>query len=174
MVSKTIELLSHDMDPNVKVQIDLAPELPMVRVDAERLKQVLINLVRNAEQAMGERGGTLTLRTRKEKKPHNPEGLEVLITVQDTGEGIVPEILDHLFVPFFSTKAKGTGLGLAISQRIVQEAGGRLEVKSKPEEGSSFVIRLPAVDPVSTRRLDDQAADTLRPAENSAPRPQHT
>jgi signal transduction histidine kinase len=127
--------------------------LPAVRADAEQLRQVLINLIRNAVQAMGGHGTVEVLtRQRSERAPaaigRDAVGSHtdwVEIAVRDQGPGIAPQVQKNLFVPFFTTKDRGTGLGLAISQRVVEEMGGRIEVVSRPGAGSTFSLVLPAV-----------------------------
>ena len=121
--------------PGILVVRDLEPDLPPVRADRDQLLQVLLNLVKNAEEAMP-RGGTLRLRARR-------DGDGVAIEVSDTGPGIPAPDLPRVLEPYFTTKATGTGLGLAIADRIVREHGGRLEVRSPPGSGATFTVRLP-------------------------------
>jgi len=125
-------------DKGVIVEI-LATRDLRVEGDAEQLRQVLWNLVRNAVQATP-RGGTVTLdlfsQTRHRQR-------YVVITVSDTGKGMEPGIIGKIFNPFFTSKAEGTGLGLAISQRIVHYHRGFIEVRSAPETGSVFSVFLP-------------------------------
>lgn len=128
-----------DTDGIVLVE-ELAPDLPATRMDRDRLTQVLLNLVRNALQAMPT-GGRLTLRTGK----RNGSVLE--IAVIDTGTGIAADVKNRLFDPFFTTKRDGTGLGLAICERIVRAHGGSIEVVSQPGRGSTFAVRLPVTAP---------------------------
>ncbi len=118
---------------------DLAARDHLVEGDAEQLRQVLWNLVRNAVQATP-RGGTVTvdLLSQTRHRQHY-----VAVTVSDTGVGIPPDILGKIFHPFFTSKAEGTGLGLAISQRIVHYHGGFIEVRSSPGSGSVFSVFLP-------------------------------
>ena len=119
--------------------------------DAEQLKQVLMNLVQNAMQAMPE-GGRITITTGSTHD--DPAGFHlsgrstdfVEIRVRDSGPGLPEEHREHIFVPFFTTKKRGTGLGLAISQRIIRSHGGSISVQSRPGEGAEFLIRLPAAD----------------------------
>ena len=122
--------------PGIAVEREVEPGLPPVRVDRDQILQVLLNLVKNAEEAMTG-GGRLRLAARR-------DGAGVLLEVSDTGPGIPPEDLQRVLEPYFTTKATGTGLGLAIAERIVREHGGRLEVSSSPGSGATFVIRLPA------------------------------
>jgi len=131
----------------VTVRLELAEELPPVHADPEMLKQVIINLVRNAIEAMESKGGgTLAIATAAD------EG-EVELVVADTGIGMEQKTLQSLFSPFFSTKIGGVGLGLSISQRIVRQHGGRIEVESELGEGTQFTVRL-TVEP--TGRADSE------------------
>lgn len=153
VVTATLRLLGRDAIPaEVQIAPDLAHDLPWVSVDPEQLKQVLINLLLNAVQAMPQ-GGRITITTALTHATVTPDyndaprranhGTQVLIRVRDTGEGIRPEDMPRIFLPFFTTKAHGTGLGLAISQRIIENAGGRLEVWSRYGEGTTFTMRFP-------------------------------
>jgi len=153
VVKRTLTVMASDRTEECDLQTDLTEFLPLVRADAEQLRQVLINLIRNAVQAMGGRGTVqVTTRRRSERAsgglgrdpaPTQTEWIEV--AVRDEGPGIAPQVQKNLFVPFFTTKDRGTGLGLAISQRVVEEMGGRIEVVSRPGAGSTFSLVLPAV-----------------------------
>ncbi len=136
VVRKTLELLQPELDGRgITVETGLARQLPSTLIDPEQIQQVLVNLVRNAMQAMT-RGGTLTLKT--------GEGTEgVWVTVADTGGGIPEEQINRIFDPFFTTKKKGTGLGLMIVQRIVRAHGGRIDLESQVGRGTTFRIWLP-------------------------------
>ena len=107
-----------------------------IAADENQLRQALLNLLRNAREAMTG-GGRLRVRLAV-----RPDGMAE-IAVSDTGPGIAPEDMSKIFEPFFSTKAKGTGLGLALVQQIVVEHGGRVEVESVPAEGTTFRLVLP-------------------------------
>jgi len=109
--------------------------LPPVWVDGAQIKQVFLNLLLNALQAMP-RGGALTVRL-------HVSGGSLLTSIADEGEGIPPEVRANLFEPFFTTKAGGTGLGLSISQRIVEGHNGRLRLFSQPTVGTTAIVRLP-------------------------------
>ena len=108
---------------------------------------MLINLVRNSLQAI-DGTGTIEVQTRTTDRIRIGGGTRqwVEIRVTDDGPGIPPEVMPHLFVPFVTTKQKGSGLGLAISQRIISAAGGRIEVRSSPEGGATFLVILPGHD----------------------------
>lgn len=145
VVHRTMQLLATDLD-GIEAKLELTDELPRVRIDAERLRQVLINLCQNAAHAMEGRG-ELTLRTApRSERAIDGERLWVELAVSDTGPGIPQKVLAHLFVPFVTTKDRGTGLGLAISQRIVTAVGGHIEARSHHNVGTTFVVRLPAVE----------------------------
>jgi signal transduction histidine kinase len=133
--------------------LTLAPALPQVRIDPERLRQVLINLIQNAAQAI-EGGGTLHIETGLRELTDTDGALRnwVEIQVTDTGPGIPEQVLKNLFEPFVTTRQKGTGLGLAISQRIVKSAGGSILVRTRENQGSTFTIRLPVASDADTSR----------------------
>lgn len=121
---------------NVEMSVRAEPEL-YVYGDGEKLNQVLMNLMKNAVEAMP-RGGTLNVHARREKQ-------WILIDIQDTGHGMTEEELKRIGTPFFSTKKNGTGLGLTVSYRIVQSMNGRIDVRSEKGKGTCFSIRFPAV-----------------------------
>src|SRR5207247_794493 len=117
---------------------------PLFRADPQQLRQVLINLVGNAAEAIGQKG-TITLRARVSDMQLKGRKTDVVILeVQDTGPGISEEVRPKLFDPFFSTKERGTGLGLAIAARIADNHGGRLEFDSELGVGTTFRLVLPA------------------------------
>lgn len=121
----------------------LPPGLPSIRADRPQLRQVLLNLVSNAYDAMPE-GGLLVIEA-------DQDGDAVRFTVSDTGGGIPDDALPHLFEPFFTTKAKGIGLGLSVAHRIVEAHGGSLEAATRPGTGASFTMTLPTSSvPAST------------------------
>jgi len=105
-------------------------------VDAQQFRQILWNLCLNAVEAMPE-GGELRVAVAA-----RGETLEVMVS--DTGEGIAPSDIAHVFEPFFSTKSEGTGLGLALVHRVVQEHGGDIDVRSSPGLGTTFTLTLPS------------------------------
>jgi signal transduction histidine kinase len=116
-------------------------QLPVVRGDCKKLRQVFLNLVLNGLQAVP-RGGSLNISaTFTGSQEAVSPFVELAFT--DTGEGIEPAVLKRIFEPFFTTKPGGTGLGLAITQRIVESHGGSIEVESKVGRGTTFKVRLP-------------------------------
>ena len=132
-------LVNQALFHNIQIVKKLDPFLPFVRGNASQLKQVFMNIVVNAAEAM-HGSGILTITTSQA-----PDRKTVLIEFTDTGEGIPEENLSRIFDPFFTTKdvGKGTGLGLATSYGIVEEHGGKISVKSKVGEGTTFTIELP-------------------------------
>jgi signal transduction histidine kinase len=122
----------------VTTRVEVAPGVPDVNVDPELLRQAFLNLCVNAVQAMGAQGGgELVARLRPD------EGGGVVAEVQDSGPGIPPEHVTHVFEPFYTTKATGTGLGLAIVRQAAETHGGTVEVESAPGQGALFRLRLP-------------------------------
>jgi two-component system NtrC family sensor kinase len=139
----------------VTLEVTVEPGLPEVAADENQIRQALLNLVRNAREAMPT-GGRLEVQV----AAAGPGQLRV--TLADTGPGIAPEHLGKIFDPFFSTKDKGTGLGLALVQQIVAEHGGRIEVASAPAGGTVFAMVLPTLPP--ERPLSEPAAARAEPA----------
>lgn len=132
----------------VELVRSLAPDLPKVLADPAQLNQVLVNLVVNALQAMPE-GGKLTVETRARRG-------QVLLIVEDTGTGMGEEVLERIFVPFFTTKdiGQGTGLGLPVAHGIVTSHGGSLKVESEVGRGTRFEIPLPVAGPQAMKGSD--------------------
>jgi PAS domain S-box-containing protein len=166
-ITNTLELIHYHLRKYKILTVEeLSPDVPLVQVDRQQLRQVLLNLFTNAADAMPQ-GGTLTIRaSASEKLALNMTarlrvptaaslGLpvstlqQILIEVSDTGEGIPPERFERVWEPFYTTKpeGKGTGLGLAICRRIIQEHGGTIEIISEgvPGKGTTIRITLPAV-----------------------------
>ena len=142
VIDTVLKVSRKDLENNrIRVVRQLAEELPQPLLVQDRIKQVLLNLVLNARDAMPE-GGKLTLHTE-----HDEVNDEVVITVADQGTGIPEQVVDRLFDPFFSTKNEGSGLGLFVSQNIVQEQGGRIELDSTVGHGATFKICLPVSPP---------------------------
>jgi nitrogen-specific signal transduction histidine kinase len=139
----------HLRQNRVRLENDLDPRLPPVVASADQLKQVLLNILLNAQQAMPE-GGNIYVSTRVSHGADQEFLLSdsVHIVIRDTGKGIPDEILPHIFEPFFSTKdEKGTGLGLWVSYGIVQNHGGSIRVRSREGRGTTFSIALPIKGP---------------------------
>jgi hypothetical protein len=133
----------------VEVARELDPARPVVVVDAAALEDALLNLMLNARDAMPG-GGRVTVRTATGGAADGA-ALEATLLVADTGSGIQPELLDRIFMPFFSTKGEGegAGLGLASVQRAVEASGGRVEVRSTVGTGTEFRLTLPVGAPAA-------------------------
>jgi signal transduction histidine kinase len=135
-VDEVLVLLEHQATPGtLKTVREFAPSL-VWSVDLQQFRQAVWNLCLNAVQAMPD-GGEL-------KVVMAPVAGRLVMRITDTGEGIAPADLGHVFEPFFSTKADGTGLGLALVHRIVQDHGGEINVHSRPGQGTTFTITMPA------------------------------
>ncbi len=159
VVEKTVELKAYHLKTSqIKVVMDLDPDLPETLLDFHRMQQVVINLISNAEQAMIEarHGHTIRLTTGV------VEG-RIQMRVSDDGPGIPPEIRERVLEPFFTTKkeGQGTGLGLSLCNGIVQEHGGRIRVESQPGEGATFIVDLP---------IQHEAVE-VHPVEKASPAP---
>jgi two-component system NtrC family sensor kinase len=139
VIRKTLSLVQNMLNvSNIDAKLDLAEGLPAVFVDEHQIQQVIINLVVNAIQAM-QPGGELHISTHP-----GGAGNTVTIDVKDTGKGIPPEFLSHIFDPFFSTKGVGgTGLGLSVSYGIIKNHKGTITVESAVGTGTTFTIELP-------------------------------
>ncbi|MEJ2164527.1 MAG: HAMP domain-containing sensor histidine kinase [Desulfobacterales bacterium] len=140
LLRETIQISENQIAVNnIKLRVDLAADLPVVRGNRQALQQVFINLLTNAVHAMPS-GGELSVRAAAEN--HR----KIVIAVRDTGCGISDEHLPYIFDPFFTTKevGKGTGLGLSVSYGIIKKHGGRITVDSSPGKGSTFTVALPA------------------------------
>jgi len=141
LLQDTLALVSKQLQHNkIETQFDPAVNLPAIQVVPDQIKQVFINLILNAIDAMPG-GGVLSLRT-----GYLPNQGWLTAAVQDTGCGIAPKMIDRIFEPFYSTKASGTGLGLSISYSIIEAHGGRIKVTSTPGQGSLFTVYLSAKD----------------------------
>ena len=141
VVDLVLQLLRHRLESyNVAATVNRRAPLPEIHVDPEQLKEVLVNLLENACEAM-EGGGAIVIH--EEEGHREPYGPSVIIRVTDTGPGVQKPIREKVFQPFFTTKEEGTGLGLSIAGRIMEGHGGRLELISERGEGTTFVIILP-------------------------------
>ncbi|WP_025746000.1 sensor histidine kinase [Kallotenue papyrolyticum] len=136
LIQETLYLAAtHLNHSHVWVTLQLDPTLPPITASADQLRQVLLNLILNAADAMPN-GGTLTIGSAH-------DDMHATITIADTGEGIPPDVRERIFEPFFTTKANGTGLGLSVSYHIVAQHGGTLQIESTPGMGTTCTIRLP-------------------------------
>jgi signal transduction histidine kinase len=146
-------------------RLELETALPAIDGDAGQLRQVVMNLVSNASDALGDQDGAVVVRTRmvhadadvfRANYWHDelPEGDYVCLEVADNGCGMTEEILARIFEPFFSTKFTGRGLGLAATLGIVRSHRGTIQVASTPGQGSMFRVLFPCADPPGFRSCD--------------------
>lgn len=163
LVRETTYLIQSSINKSATLQFNLATGLPAILADATQIRQIVMNLVINASEAMGERNGLITLTTgllhadrayldTTVLAPELPAGDYAYLEVSDTGSGMSPETLAKIFDPFFTTKFTGRGLGLAAVLGIVRSHHGALKVYSELQRGTTFKVLLPAVEgaPVST------------------------
>jgi len=144
IVDIVLQLLQHRLESyNVEVTINRGYPLSEIQADPEQLKEVLVNLIVNACEAM-ENGGSITIQ--EEESVVEPLGRVGIIRLIDNGPGIPESLQKKIFEPFFTTKEEGTGLGLSIALRIVEEHGGLLDLRSQGNGGTAFVITLPIKD----------------------------
>lgn len=177
LAQEMAELLRVSMSKDVTLRYELAPALPKVEADLTQLRQVVMNLVINAAQAIGEREGTITVGTRLGRADREwlagcvhaadlPEGDYVLLTVADTGCGMDAETKARIFDPFFTTKSTGRGLGLSAVLGIVRGHKGAIRVDSEPGRGTTFTVAFPAGASLAPRTRGEaaRAADPWRGA----------
>jgi len=151
LLKQTIEFVEEELQINhIECLCELSNDLPLVRADVNQLTKAFHNLILNAAQAM-ETGGRLTIEAFSEKGDTHWRQMStsrngwVTVIFQDTGPGIPPEAIKNIFNPFFTTKDKGCGLGLAITHKVITEHGGFIELTSRLEQGTRFIIGLPAI-----------------------------
>jgi signal transduction histidine kinase len=173
VLKKTLSLVTKEAEEQGRVEIvtDFAERMPPVRADAEQLLQVFLNLSLNVVQAMPH-GGRLVISTGLRRSTRRGAAAAFFeVRFRDTGVGIPPGDLKNLFIPFFTTKEKGTGLGLPISQRIIENHGGTIEVRSQPAEGATFIVLLPIEADVYAAYLDSVRVDTRSETTRRGPPP---
>lgn len=141
VIESTVDLVRRRAEPQ-KVQIDVACGSPTARIeaDADQLRQVLLNLLLNAVEALPQ-GGLVSVFT---ESPFDGEGSQAVVRIRDNGPGLPPELGPRIFEPFVSTKETGIGLGLSLCRQIVQLHGGTIEAANRHTGGAEFVLRLPA------------------------------
>jgi signal transduction histidine kinase len=135
-VERTARMLAEQLTPGVKVEFLPDSEAPLAAFDAGQIEQVLINLVRNAAEAMGDVGGNVRITT-------VARDAAAVISIADDGPGIPGDVQERIFEPFFTTKKGGTGLGLAVCRQIIAEHGGEMRVESGAGKGTTFSVVLP-------------------------------
>jgi len=157
LVSDTLAFLQHQPMLHGRILENHVPtDLPNIRVDANQLSQVLMNLLLNAAQATSE-GGKITVSAEASSSADSVE-----IRIVDTGCGIPSEVLPHVFEPFFTTKrGKGTGLGLSISQTYVRSHDGEIRIDSVPNCGTTVTINLPLRQPEATHADSNKTSEVI-------------
>jgi len=148
---RIVERPAHLRD--IEIAVDLDRSLPPIWIDADQIKQVVMNMLVNAQHAVEEKGA-ITITTRRARDPRagaSEQKPMVAISIVDTGCGIPEKNLKRIFDPFFTSKdvGKGTGLGLSVSHGIVEAHGGMIDVQSKVGEGSTFRVLLPLTAPAA-------------------------
>jgi len=132
----------------VKVQKELEADLPQILIDADKMRQVLLNLFQNGIQSLSD-GGRLRLETRR-------NGPHLIVEVATDGEPIPGDMIERLFVPFATSKPTGSGLGLAVALKLVREHGGQIRVRSEGEWGAIFSVALPLPGNEDRRQRTDR------------------
>lgn len=155
VLADTLSIAMPGFDKRTALVENIAPDLAYVPGDRTQLEEVFLNLIINARDALGHKGGMLTVEASNviidesfcmsHGVPALPDGSYVEVKVSDTGCGVPPEARDHLFEPFFTTRPEGTGLGLSIVWRVVHDHRGTITVSSVPNQGTTFTLYLPAV-----------------------------
>jgi signal transduction histidine kinase/CheY-like chemotaxis protein len=187
LIMEMSQLINSSISKNASLRYDLAPNLPPIEGDITPIRQVVMNLIVNASEALDDQGGAISVRTglrrvegvgrAADRLADLAEGDYILLQVADTGRGMDAETLTKIFEPFFTTKFAGRGLGLAAVQGIVRSHGGALDVKSAPGRGTTFAILLPAAKRQAAKpgadgyRAEDQAAEGSTRAPAAAPDP---
>ena len=139
LVTETVELMRPALGrKRVDVRAEVNGDRSEIQLDASKIRQVLINLIQNAGEAMGEAGGHVVVRCTALPERHG-----IVLAVEDDGPGISHDDRERLFEPFFTTKFTGTGLGLTISKSLIEQHGGHFEVESEPGRGTTFFVFFP-------------------------------
>ncbi len=168
LIKELISVWKKTLPPNIKIEYNIKPNLPLISSDSTQIHQMLMNLVVNAKDAMKGSGGTLKITTENieidenyaQINPNAEQGEYVLITVEDTGIGMSAETLERIWDPFFTTKeiGEGTGLGLSTTLSIVRSNGGFINAYSESNKGTQFSIYLPAVKDIENEKQEKQKA----------------
>jgi CheY-like chemotaxis protein len=143
IAEEMLALLKVSVSKQVLLEVNLGKGLPLVSADAAQIRQVVMNLVTNASDSIGNRNGVIRVTTRYLEVGGSPS---VQLEVSDTGCGMLPELQTRIFDPFFTTKSAGHGMGLAIVQGIVRGLGGTIHLTSEPDKGTTVQITLSCAD----------------------------
>jgi signal transduction histidine kinase len=169
LVREMLQIVEVSMGKHIILKTELSANLPTLEGNAAQLRQLIMNLVINAADAIGEQPGEIRVTTKIARTPiagaaNLRDGAYVQIEVADTGRGISDEAKEKIFDPFFTTKSAGRGLGLTVVQRVVRTHAGIVKVDSKPGLGSTFRVLLPSA---SSKERQPHRADALGLAEES-------
>jgi PAS domain S-box-containing protein len=165
IVAQTLDVLRDVLSDGIEVQADLAHGLPAVRANVAQIEQVVLNLIKNAVEALDSQCGLIAVLTEQTRLSQAaglegpgalPGGEYVRLAVSDTGRGMTPEVLAHAFDPFYTTKFLGRGLGLAVVQGILRSHGGLVHVRSRPGAGSTFEVLLPCMRETSKKPFESK------------------
>jgi two-component system, cell cycle sensor histidine kinase and response regulator CckA len=143
LVQEMLELLRISISKHAALQVDLPPHLPPVQANPVQLRQVIMNLITNASEALGDEEGMISIAISQVTSQDSVSGHSLRLTISDTGGGMTADTLSKIFDPFYTTKFSGRGLGLAAVQGIIRSHDGSITVRSTPGEGSHFEILLP-------------------------------
>jgi len=158
IVEEMLSLLKVSVTKRAVIKANLGQHLPAVRASAAQLRQIVMNLITNASDAIGDRDGVIrviTARVTLERESAGnssrtlPDGEYLQLEVSDTGRGMSPQTLAKAFDPFFTTRSAGRGLGLAVVQGIVHSIGGAIHLASEPDKGTTFQVLLPCANTTS-------------------------
>src|SRR5262249_32748643 len=158
IVEQMLALLKVSVSKHAVIIADLAQNLPAIAGSPAQLRQIVMNLITNASDAIGDRDGVIRVITRRgplvgesaSVTESSPEGDYLTLEVSDTGSGMSPETQSRVFDPFYTTKSAGHGLGLAVVSGIVRGLGGAIRIKSEPGKGSTFQVLLPCAEAPGT------------------------
>jgi signal transduction histidine kinase len=135
MFGKCKLLMESNISKNIKIVTSIVPEDIAITADNAQVEQVLINLIKNAAEALSDKkNGAILLKAFK-------SGDGTIIQVEDNGIGISADIIENIFVPFYTTKANGSGIGLSLSKQIMQNHDGSISIESVPGKGSKFTLK---------------------------------
>jgi signal transduction histidine kinase len=165
VVEGMMHLLEVSISKNVVLRTDFSREAPPVEADVSQLRQIVMNLITNASEAIGERSGTIGIATGAIRcdraflqatylDEELPEGVYTYLEVSDTGEGMDSSTVDRIFEPFFTTKFSGRGLGLAAVLGIVRGHRGAIRLQSEPGQGTTIRVLFPAADPADRQQRE--------------------
>jgi CheY-like chemotaxis protein len=168
-----LELLKISISKHARLETDLDRHLPAIQANAAKISQLVMNLVTNASEAIGDRDGVIGVTTRRvtvaQGSPLSKRmagGEHVQLEVSDTGRGMSPDIQARVFDPFFTTKSPGRGLGLAAVHGIVSRLGGTINLASEPGHGTSFQISLPCAG-TGSATVPTHTSEIAQPAQAS-------